>query len=29
MVTCVWPDNGENFIITAVLQGKKYVLADC
>ena len=29
VVTCVWPDNGENFIITAVLQGKKYVLADC
>jgi hypothetical protein len=29
VVTCVWPDNGENFIITAVLQGKKNVLADC
>ena len=29
MVTCVWPDNGENFIITAVLQGTKNVLANC
>jgi hypothetical protein len=29
VVTCVWPDNGENFIITAALQSKKYVLANC
>jgi hypothetical protein len=29
VMTCVWPDNGENFIVTAVLQGKKYVAADC
>jgi hypothetical protein len=29
VVTCVGPDNGENFIITAALQSKKYVLANC
>lgn len=29
VVTCVWPDNGQNFVITAVLQGKKHVPADC
>jgi len=29
VVTCVWPDNGQNFVITANLKGKKYVPANC
>jgi hypothetical protein len=29
VMTCVWPDNGQNFIVTAALQGRKYVAAAC
>ena len=29
VMTCIWPDDGQNFMVTAILRGKRYVPASC